>query len=107
MTADTLLIGRWCREQSPAEMLDQVRVECEIADRHVTINETRPPWDGRGDWIAEHVARLRYTASTGVWTLYWCDRNSSFHLYTPTPPTKNVQALLEHIAESGDPIFWG
>ena len=44
-----LRIGRWCHERVPEHLWDQVRVEAEIADRLVTIVETRPPWDGRRD----------------------------------------------------------
>lgn len=104
---DLLRIGRWCRERVPEQLWDQVRVECDIADRHVTIVETRRPWDGRGDWTRFPIARLRYTASTGLWSLYWRDRNLRFHEYRRKRPTKNVQALLDHVADSGDPIFWG
>ncbi|WP_249933829.1 hypothetical protein [Kocuria sp. 2SI] len=43
-------IQRWCREQVPKHLRDQVRVEVDAAERHVTIVETRPPWDGQGDW---------------------------------------------------------
>ena len=73
----------------------------------MTIVETRPPWDGRGDWTRFPVARLRYTAGTGTWTLYWRDRNLQFHKYRDTGPTPRVQELLDFIADSGDPIFFG
>lgn len=46
---DLLRIGRWCRELVPEHLWDQVRVECDIEDRHVTIIDARAPWDGRGD----------------------------------------------------------
>lgn len=106
--SDALRIGRWCRDRVPEHLWDQLRVECEIADRHVTIIETRPPWDGADrPWTRFPIARLRYTATTGLWTLYWRDRNLKFHEYTRKRPTKNVQGLLDHIADSGDPIFWG
>lgn len=104
---DLLRIGRWCRERVPEHLWDQVRVEAEIADRHVTIIETRPPWDGRGDWSRFPVARLRYTVKTGQWSIYWRDRNMKFHEYTRKRPTKNVQALLDYIGSHQDPIFWG
>lgn len=104
---DLLRIGRWCRARVPERLWDQLRVECDIADRHVTIVETRPPWDGRGDWTRFPIARLRYTATTGLWTLYWRDRSLEFHKYRYAEPTSHVQHLLDHIADSGDPIFFG
>jgi Protein of unknown function (DUF3024) len=38
---------------------------------------------------------------------YWRDRHLEFHEYKNKRPTKNVQALLDHIETSGDPIFRG
>lgn len=69
---DLLRIGRWCRERVPEHLWDQVRVEAEIADRHVTIIETRPPWDGQGDGrgsrsrACDTPSRPASGASTGV-----------------------------------------
>jgi hypothetical protein len=78
----------------------------DIGPRHVTIVEVRPPWDGVGEHTRFPIARLRYTASTGLWAIYWRDRKLKFHQYDRKRPSKNVQVLLDHIADSGDPIFW-
>ncbi len=52
---DVARVRRWCDERVPDTVRDQVRVECEVAARHLTIVECRPPWreddmgtDGRG-----------------------------------------------------------
>jgi hypothetical protein len=100
-------IRLWARERWPEHLWDEVKVEADVADRHVDIVEVRPPWDGVGESIREPVARLRYTKTTGQWAIYWRDRNLKFHKYERQRPTKNVQALLDWIADSGDPIFWG
>ena len=104
---DLLRIGTWCRERVPEHLWDQVRVECESTDRHVTIYEARPPWDNQGDWTQFPVARLRYAASTGLWSLYWRDRHLKFHEYSRKRPTKRVQTLLDYLGSHEDPIFWG
>jgi len=67
----------------------------------------RPPWDRVGEPTRFPIARLRYTKSTGQWAIYWRDRNLKFHEYKRKRSTKSVQALLDHIGASGDPIFWG
>ena len=72
--------------------------------RHIDIVEVRPPWDGVGEHTRFPIARLRYTKATGVWAIYWCDRNLKFHEYKRKRPTTNIQALLDHIGTSGDPI---
>ncbi len=100
-------IRLWARERVPEHLWDQLKVEADVSDRHVDIVEVRPPWDGVGEHTRFPIARLRYTQSTGRWAIYWRDRNLKFHEYKHKHPTKHVQALLDHIETSGDPIFWG
>jgi len=100
-------IQLWCRDRVPKHLWPQVKVEADVEPRHVTIVEARPPWDGVGEHTRFPIARLRYTASTGLWAIYWRDRNLKFHEYDRKRPTKNVRALLDYIADGGDPIFWG
>lgn len=91
----------------PEDLWPQVKVEADAEPRHVTIVEVRPPSDGIGDHTRFPIARLRYTATTGRWSIYWRDRSLKFHEYDRKRPTRNVHALLQYIADSGDPIFWG
>ncbi|WP_028658675.1 DUF3024 domain-containing protein [Nocardioides insulae] len=100
-------IHKWARERVPEHLWPELKVEADASDRHVDIVEVRPNWTGQGDPTRFPIARLRYTKTTGVWTIYWRDRNLKFHEYTRKPPTENVQDLLDYIATSGDPIFWG
>jgi hypothetical protein len=104
---DLSRIRVWCRKQVPERLWDQVKVEADLGPRHVDIVEVRPPWDGIGEHTRFPIARLRYTATTGLWSIYWRDRNLKFHQYHRKRPTKTVQELLDHIADSGDAIFWG
>lgn len=104
---DLLRIQLWCRERVPEHLWSQVKVEADVEPRHVTIVEVRPPWDGVGDHTRFPIARLRHTSTTGQWLIYWRDRNLKFQEYDRKRPTKNVQPLLDYIADSGDPIFWG
>lgn len=105
--ADVDRIQAWCSGLWPEHLRDQARVEADIAARHIDIVEVRPPWDGMGGGARSPIARLRYTASTGLWSIYWCDRNLVFHEYRHERPTKNVQSLLDHIGSHNDPIFFG
>ncbi|KAA8723889.1 DUF3024 domain-containing protein [Corynebacterium phocae] len=103
---DLARIQRWCDARVPEHLWDKIKVEGDVAARHVTIVEVRPPWNGKGDHTRSPIARLRYTKKTGLWSLYWRDRNQKFHAYD-IEPTPTVQVLLDHIASSGDPIFFG
>lgn len=104
---DLQRIQMWCRERVPEHLWPQVKVEAEVDPRHETIVEVRQPWDGVGEHTRFPIARLRYTAASGLWSIYWRDRNLRFHECDRKRPTKSVQSLLDHIADSGDPIIWG
>ncbi len=88
-------VQRWCRARVPERVRDQVRVEAQVSDRHVTIVECRPPWreDLGPEWTQSPIARLRFTQSTGTWSLFWRDRNGKFHAYDRVPPTPRMEEL--------------
>jgi hypothetical protein len=93
----------------PEQVRDQVRVEVDVADRHVTIVECRPRWraDPDAEWTRFPIARLRYTKSRKQWSLYWRDRDERFHEYDRLPPSAAVEALLTEIERDPTAIFWG
>src|ERR1700682_1069692 len=80
---DVPRVQPWCAVRVPEHARHQVRVECEIAPRHLTIVERRAPWreDPGPEWTSFPIARLRYTAAGKSWTLYWRDHNLPFHTY--------------------------
>ena len=106
---DVARVQRWCRARVPDSALRQVRVECEVAPRHLTIVELRPPWraDLDPEWSRTPIARLRYTKTTGTWSLYWLDRNLKFHAYDMAPPSPRVEDLLVELDRDPTCIFWG
>ena len=104
---DAARIQRWCDNRVPAPFRSRVRVGAEVADRRVTTSQSRPPWGGEGDWISTPVARFRCTRATGLWSLYWADRNSRFHEYDRFQPTRAVQGVLDVLDTCQDPILWG
>lgn len=106
---DVARVQRWCRDRVPAQVRDQVRVELDVAERHVTIVECRPPWreDVGVEWTRFPIARLRYTKSTGLWSLYWRDRHLRFHEYDRVPASQSVEDLLAEVDRDPMAIFWG
>ncbi|KAA8946833.1 DUF3024 domain-containing protein [Mycobacterium sp.] len=93
----------------PAEIRDEVRVEVDVAERHLTIVECRRSWraDAGAEWIRFPIAGLRYTKTTGMWSLYWRDRNLRFHAYDLVSPTAGVEELLVELDRDPTAIFWG
>ena len=106
---DIARVRRWCEQRVPVHARDQVRVECDVGPRHVTIVECRPPWRvGIGsEWTRFPIARLRYTHATRTWTLYWRDRNLHFHRYDQIEPSPHIDDLLREIGRDPTAIFWG
>jgi hypothetical protein len=92
-------VQRWCAARVPEHARHQVRVECEIAARHLTIVERRAPWreDFGPEWTSFPIARLRYTTATKLWTLFWRDRNLNFHAYDLLAPSPSVEDLLAEL----------
>ncbi|MGZ4528531.1 MAG: DUF3024 domain-containing protein [Mycobacterium sp.] len=56
---DVARVQRWCTNQVPEHMRGEIRVECDVAPRHLTICECRPPWleDFGPDWTRFPIAR--------------------------------------------------
>jgi hypothetical protein len=106
---DVARVQRWCVARVPEHARHQVRVECDVAPRHLTIVERRAPWrENLGPaWTSFPIARLRYTAATRSWTLYWRDRNLRFHIYDRLAPSPRVDDLLNEIDRDPTAIFWG
>jgi Protein of unknown function (DUF3024) len=106
---DIARVRRWCEQRVPEHVRDQVRVECDIGPRHVTIVECRPPWrEGTGsEWTRFPIARFRYAQASRTWALYWRDRNLRFHLYDRIEPSPDIGDLLREIDRDPTAIFWG
>ncbi|WSJ01752.1 DUF3024 domain-containing protein [Nocardia sp. NBC_01329] len=73
----------------------------------MTVPESRPPWrEGLGaEWTRFPIARLRYTSTTRLWSLYWPDRNPRFHEYGRARPTPDVDELLAALDRDPTAIF--
>lgn len=102
-------VHRWRSQRVPARAQHQVRLECQVADRHLTIVERRAPWreDLGPEWTSMPIARLRYTAKDKTWTLYWRDRNLRFHHYDRVGPSHTTEELLDEIGRDPTHIFCG
>jgi Protein of unknown function (DUF3024) len=96
---DIARVQRWCAARVPEHVRHQVRVECQVAPRDLTIVERRAPRrdDYGPEWTSFPIARLRYTAVGKSWTLYWRDRNLRFHIYDLLAPSSRVDDLLAEI----------
>ncbi len=106
---DVAALRHFCEQHVPPHALHEVRTELEISRGAATIVEARAPWrEGIGaEWSRRGVARLRYTTKSGLWTLYWSDRNERWQRYDVLQPTPRVLALLDEVDRDPTGIFWG
>lgn len=58
-------VQRWCAARVPERARHQIRVECHLAPRQLTIIGRRAPWreDFGPEWTSIPIARLRYSAA--------------------------------------------
>jgi hypothetical protein len=58
-------VQRWCAARVPERARHQVRVQCQLAPRHLTIVERRGPWreEFGPEWTSFPIARLRYAVA--------------------------------------------
>jgi hypothetical protein len=74
---DLARIRRFVDARVPPHATHQVRLEVEVQGTAVTIVECRAPWrtDVGPEWTRFLIARLRYSPTHQVWTLFWRDPN--------------------------------
>ena len=102
-------VRRWAERKVPANVQDKIRMEIDLSATGVTIFECRPPWNSpeSGEWTRSPIARLRYTQSKRLWSLYWSDQHQKFHRYEFATPTQSLDRLLKEIDDDPTALFWG
>ena len=103
------VVERFCENCVPAELRDELRVDYVVRGNAVTIRELRPPWreEYGPEWSVNPCAQLRFDPVAGLWTLYWPDRNSRWHVYPSARPIREVEWLLREIDLDPHGAFWG
>lgn len=104
---DVQLIRDLCQSRSPAELADQVRVELEVDRGSATIVEAQAPWRADLEWTRLPVARLRFAATTNLWTLDIPQTNERWRRYEAAEPTADIRRLLREIDQDPTGRFWG
>ena len=106
--SDVARIQEVCDARVSREVSAEVRVELERERQAVNIVERRPPWrDDLGpDWARLPVARLRYVASKGLWTLYYLRHTGRWERYPLLGPSRRLNDLLRELADDPICVFW-
>jgi Protein of unknown function (DUF3024) len=101
-------LGAYCERRVPATMRDQVRLELEFADNHVTLLESRPYFRDPSTWTRLAVARFRFNAAAGTWSLDSArpGQKDGWRPY-PVPPSRDLERLIRVIDQDENGVFWG
>jgi hypothetical protein len=101
-------LGAYCARKIPESARDQVRLELEFADDHVTLVETRPHFRDHSQWTRLPVARFRFNAGSGTWALLSpvFSNKEAWRPY-PTQPSRDHDKLIATLDEDANGVFWG
>jgi hypothetical protein len=101
--SDLARIEAYCADRVPEWAREQVQVTHTVRAGTVTVIETRPPWNGVGEWTRRPIGQLRHDPSG--WTLWWPDRRGRWHP-DDTPAAATVDPLLAVLDDPAKPPFW-
>lgn len=106
---DVAAVRAWCDARVPTSWRHELRIDCVVGDRDLTIVERRAPLPlpGATNWASAAVAMLRCSADGRVWTLYRRDRGVGFERYEFLSPVTDVRRLLQEIESDPAGMFWG
>jgi hypothetical protein len=99
-------LGAYCEKKVPPHAQDQVKLSYAVRGYNVTLNEERIAFSQPGTWVTVPIAQFRYEDS-GSWLLFCSDKNSRWHQYPHTRPSRNLDTLIAALDADQTGIFWG
>jgi hypothetical protein len=99
------ILTKYCSERLSAYLHDEISLGFKFRGNSVTLYEERPAFARPGMWA--EIAQFRFKPRTKEWILYYTDRNSKWHEYEFTEPSRNFEILLKEVHEDPTCIFWG
>lgn len=100
-------LGAYCEGKIPLHLRHKIKIGFKVRGNSVTLIEERPYFHDPSQWSKSVVAQFRLNPDDQLWTLYCADRNSRWHLYSRSVPTKNINTLLHWVEADPTGIFWG
>lgn len=101
------IFSEYCEKKIPLHVRDQLVLTFKINRNEVVLFEKRVVWDNPSEWREHPVTKMKCNMQTRLWTLYWLDRNSKFHIYERIKPSKYIETLLKEVNSDPTGIFWG
>ncbi len=99
-------LRRLC-EKVPLEVRHELTHDFRVVRSDIELFERRPHYRERDRHVEHVVAKFRYNARRGSWTLYWSDRNLRWHSYEGLEDRRDFLELLREVEKDPTAIFWG
>jgi len=99
-------LRRFCAKV-PVEIRHQLTHDFRFVRSDVELLERRPHFQDRSRQIEHVVAKFRYNARRGCWTLLWSDRNLRWHAYDGFEEKRDFEDLLREVERDPTGIFFG
>jgi len=100
------LFSRYCTGQLPSGHREEMRLSFGIHGDHVTLFAESTDTGCAGTAVARAVARFRFNAELGQWTLHYPDQEQRWRLYLNVGPSLDLGRLLKHVDADPLNIFW-
>lgn len=91
----------------PIMVRDKVALQFRVEQHDVLLFEKRPFFADPSRWIESSVAKFRWNARAGTWSLLWRDRNCKWHHYNECEPSPRFKDLVREVERDPTGIFWG
>jgi nucleoid-associated protein YejK len=99
-------LRRYC-EKVPPEIRDKLTKDFRFVRSDIDLFERRQHYLEPDRHVEHAVAKFRYNAKRGSWTLFWSDRNLRWHAYEGLEDRRDFLELLREVATDPTCIFWG
>lgn len=99
-------LRRHC-DKVPLEIRDQLTKDYRFVRSDIELFERRPHFRDRERHTEHVVAKFRYNAKRGSWTLFWSDRNLRWHAFEGFEDRRDFLELLREVEKDSTCIFWG
>jgi hypothetical protein len=99
-------LRRYC-DKVPFHIRDKLTKDFRFVRSDVELLERRPHYLGKHRHVEYVVAKFRYSAKRGSWTLFWSDRNERWHSYDGFEDRRHFADLLREVDADPTCIFWG
>ena len=99
-------LRRYC-EKVPLHSRDKLTNDFRFVRSDVELFERRPHYQEKHRLVELAVAKFRYNAKRGSWTLFWSDSNQRWHSYDGFEDRRDFADLLREVEADPTCIFWG